>query len=77
MLKLNSRKAIFKLLTTQKLFGTYDYLVDQNKPLMLFLDSSDTHVGAVHEQEGKNREMRPLAFFSKKLPPLRLLGQFL
>ena len=44
---------------------------DHNKPLMLFSDASDTHVGAVLEQEGKNGEMRPLAFFSKKLPPLK------
>jgi len=38
---------------------------------MLFSDASDTHVGAVLEQEGENGEMRPLAFFSKKLPPLK------
>ena len=44
---------------------------DHNKPLMLFSDASDTHVGAVLEQEGENGEMRPLAFFSKKLPPLK------
>ena len=42
---------------------------DHTKPLILFTDASDSHVGAVLEQEGKNGEMQPLAFFSKKLPP--------
>ena len=42
---------------------------DHDKPLVLFSDASDTHVGAVLEQEGDKGEMRPLAFFSKKLPP--------
>ena len=42
-----------------------------DKPLILFSDASDTHVGAVLEQEGDNGEMRPLAFFSKKLPPAK------
>ena len=44
---------------------------DHSKPLILFSDASDTHVGAVLEQEGENGEMRPLAFFSKKLPQLK------
>ena len=42
---------------------------DHTKPLILYTDASDSHVGAVLEQEGKYGEMRPLAFFSKKLPP--------
>ena len=44
---------------------------DHSKPLILFTDASDSHVGAVLEQEGKNGGMRPLAFFSKKLPPFK------
>ena len=44
---------------------------DHNKPLVLFTDASETHVGAVLEQENINGEMRPLAFFSKKLPPAK------
>jgi len=40
-----------------------------DKPLILFSDASDTHVGASLEQEGDEGEMKPLAFFSKKLPP--------
>ena len=60
----NNTKAILANTTTL----SYE---DHNKPLMLFSDASDTHVGAVLEQEGENGEMRPLAFFSKKLPPLK------
>ena len=41
---------------------------DHDKPLVLFTDTSDTHVGAVLEQEGDKGEMKPLAFSSKKLP---------
>ena len=44
---------------------------DHTKPLILFTDASDSHVGAVLEQEGGKGEMRPLAFFSKKLPPFK------
>ena len=44
---------------------------DHNKPLILTTDASDTHLGAVLEQKGEGGEMRPLAFFSKKLPPLK------
>ena len=32
---------------------------------------SDSHVGAVLEQEGENDEMQPLAFYSKRLPPFK------
>ena len=38
---------------------------------MLFSDKSDTHVDASFKQEGENKEMRILAFFSKKLLPLK------
>ena len=44
---------------------------DHTKPLILFTDASDSHVGAVLEQEGENGEMHPLAFFSKRLPPFK------
>ena len=44
---------------------------DHTKPLTLFTDASDSHVGAVLEQEGKDGQMKPLAFFSKKLPPTK------
>ena len=44
---------------------------DHNKPLILYSDASETHVGAVLEQEGINGNKRPLAFFSKKLPSLK------
>ena len=44
---------------------------DHTKPLVLFTDASDSHVGAVLEQEGRNGGMQPLAFFSKKLPPFK------
>ena len=44
---------------------------DHEKPLIVCSDASDSHVGAVLEQEGKNGEKRPLAFFSKKLPVLK------
>ena len=44
---------------------------DHEKPLIVYSDASDSHVGAVLEQEGKNGEKRPLAFFSKKLPVLK------
>ena len=38
---------------------------DHTKPLILFTDASDSHVGAVLEQEGGKGEMRPLAFFQR------------
>ena len=42
---------------------------NRDKPLMLYSDASDTHVGAVLEQEGDNAEERkPLAFFSRSIP---------
>ena len=41
---------------------------NQIKLLILFSDSSDIHVGAVLEQEGKKGEMVPLAFFSGSIP---------
>ena len=41
---------------------------NQMKPLVLFSDASDSHVGAVLEQEGKKGEMVPLAFFSRSIP---------
>ena len=44
---------------------------DHTKPLILFTDASDSHVGAVLEQEGENEEMQHLAFFSKRLPPFK------
>ena len=44
---------------------------DHTKPLILFTDASDNHVGAVLEREGKNGGMQPLAFFSKKLHPFK------
>ena len=44
---------------------------NHDKPLIIFCDASDTHVGAVLEQEGENGERKPLAFYSKKLPPLK------
>ena len=40
-------------------------------PLILYSDASDTHVGSVLEQEGEDGVRRPLAYFSKKLPPLK------
>ena len=40
-------------------------------PLILYSDASDTHVGSVLEQEGEHGVRRPLAYFSKKLPPLK------
>ena len=46
---------------------------NREKPLILFSDASDTHVGAVLEQEGKEGVMVPLAFFSKRLPRLKLM----
>ena len=73
MLKLNLIKAIQAFNNTKAIFAhttTLSY-EDHSKPLMLFTDASDTHVGAVLEQEGENGEMRPLAYFSKKLPPLK------
>ena len=44
---------------------------DHERPLIVYSDASDNHIGAVLEQEGKNGEKRPLAFFSKKLPVLK------
>ena len=41
------------------------------KPLIIYCDASDTHIGAVLEQEGNDGERRPLAFFSKSLSPLK------
>ena len=38
---------------------------DHEKPLIVYSDASDNHIVAVLEQEGKNGEKRPLAFFSK------------
>ena len=43
---------------------------DHGKPLILSSDASDTHVGAVLEQEKEEGKMVPLAFFSKCLPRL-------
>ena len=41
---------------------------DQNKPLILFSDASDTHTGAALEQENDDGKMVPLAFFSRSIP---------
>ena len=41
---------------------------NQMKPLILFSDASDSHVGAVLEQEGDKGDMVPLAFFSRSIP---------
>ena len=43
---------------------------DHTKPLVLFTDASDSHVGAVLEQEGRNGGMQPLAFFFKEAPSI-------
>ena len=43
---------------------------DHGKPLILSSDASDTHVGAVLEQEKEEGKMVPLALFSKCLPRL-------
>ena len=40
---------------------------NHQKPLCLYTDASDTHVGAVLQQESEEGVMRPLAFFSKSL----------
>ena len=37
------------------------------KPLIIYCDASDSHIGAVLEQEGDDGERRPLSFFSKRL----------
>ena len=55
---------------TLKILATLAF-EDHNKPLILYSDASDTHVGAVLEQEGINGNRKPLAFFSKKLPTLK------
>ena len=46
---------------------------NHEKPLILSSDASDTHVGAILEQEGKEGVMIPLEFFSKRLPHLKLM----
>ena len=46
---------------------------NQNKPLILFSDASDSHVGASLEQEGEHGEMVPLAFFSRSIPVAKRL----
>ena len=50
---------------------------DHNKPLILSSDASETHVGAVLEQEEEEGKIVPLAFFSKSLPrPSRVRSVF-
>ena len=46
---------------------------DHNKSLILSTDASDTHVGAVLEQRDNDGKLQPLAFFSKKLPLLKVV----
>ena len=46
---------------------------DHNKAFIISTDASDTHVGSVLEQIGNDGELQPLAFFSKKLPPLKVV----
>ena len=41
------------------------------RPLILYSDASETHVGASLEQQSENGVIRPLAFYSKKLPVLK------
>ena len=40
----------------------------REKTLIILSNASDTHVGAVLEQEGDQGEIIPLAFFSRRLP---------
>ena len=51
------------------LAATLEY-EDHGKLLILSSEASDTHVGAVLEQEKEEGKMVPLAFFSKCLPRL-------
>ena len=71
-LKLNDTQinAYHKTIATLAEATTLAY-EDHNKPLVLFTDASETHVGAVLEQESINGDIGPLAFFSKKLPPAK------
>ena len=43
----------------------------QGRPLILYSDASEAYVGAVLEQESEEGVIRPLAFYSKKLPVLK------
>ena len=43
----------------------------QGRPLILYSDASEAYVGAALEQESEEGVIRPLAFYSKKLPVLK------